>query len=71
MKSVALGRILKGLLLSGAMMAVMPGTGVAQSMEKKGTTPYVTHFIFIPVKSIDVANLARLPCWTLWALLRI
>jgi len=49
--------LLKALLLSGTMIAVTPGLGVAQTMEKKGTTPYVTHFIFIPVKSIDVGEL--------------
>jgi hypothetical protein len=49
--------LLKALLLSGTMIAATPGLGVAQTTEKKGTTPYVTHFIFIPVKSIDVGEL--------------
>jgi hypothetical protein len=44
-------------LLSGALLALTPGIGFGQTMEKKGTTPYVTHFIFLPVKSIDVAGL--------------
>ena len=26
-------------------------------MPKKGVTPYVTHFVFRPVESIDVADL--------------
>ena len=26
-------------------------------MEKKGTTPYVTHFIFRPLMSIDIPGL--------------
>src|SRR5262245_31509633 len=30
---------------------------VAQPMEKKGTTPYVTHFIFRPWMSIDIPGL--------------
>ena len=49
--SAAASRTLKALLLCGSMVVVTAGLGVAQSMEKKGTTPYVTHFIFIPVNT--------------------
>src|SRR5258706_6314560 len=28
-------------------------------MEKKGTTPYVTHFIFRPLMSIDIPGLGK------------
>jgi hypothetical protein len=49
--------VLKGMLLAGALIVLTPGSVFAQSMEKKGTTPYVTHFIFMPVKSIEVAGL--------------
>ena len=35
-----------------------PGTAGAQTTtEKKGTTPYVTHFIFRPLMSLDVPGL--------------
>jgi hypothetical protein len=34
-----------------------PGIVLADPIEKKGTTPYVTHFIFRPVQSLDVPNL--------------
>ena len=34
----------------------LPG-GAASAQEKKGTTPYVTHFIFRPVLSLDVGDL--------------
>jgi len=47
----------KTALLSGVLMAVVPGIAIADSMEKKGTTPYVTHFIFRPVQSLEVAGL--------------
>jgi hypothetical protein len=57
MKSLTVKRSLNALLFSAVMLAVTPGVGAAQTMEKKGTTPYVTHFIFIPVKSIDVGEL--------------
>jgi hypothetical protein len=35
-------------------MAFAPGIVVADPMEKSGTTPYVTHFIFRPLESIDL-----------------
>src|SRR5215207_4885476 len=44
-------------LLSGVLMAVAPETVLGQSIEKKGTTPYVTHFIFRPVMNIDIPDL--------------
>jgi hypothetical protein len=39
------------------IVAFAPGAVVAQPMEKKGTTPYVTHFIFRPLMSIDIPGL--------------
>jgi hypothetical protein len=44
-------------LLSGVLAAFAPAAVLAQSIEKKGTTPYVTHFIFRPLMSIDIADL--------------
>src|SRR5262245_20589596 len=41
----------------GAAVDFVPGSVVAQPMEKKGTTPYVTHFIFRPLMSIDIPGL--------------
>jgi hypothetical protein len=41
----------------GAAVDFVPGSVVAQQMEKKGTTPYVTHFIFRPLMSIDIPGL--------------
>ena len=43
-------------LLTGALFAFSPGVVCAQQIAKKGTTPYVTHFIFRPVMSIDIAG---------------
>ena len=40
-----------------ALMVFLPGFAVAQPIEKKGTTPYVTHFIFRPLMSIDIPGL--------------
>jgi hypothetical protein len=47
----------KTALLSAALIAVDPGVLLADPMPKKGTTPYVTHFIFRPVTSIDIPDL--------------
>jgi len=41
--------------VSGALSA---GQGLAQD-QKKGTTPYVTHFIFRPVQNLDVGELGK------------
>ena len=45
------------LLLSAVLVAFALGAAGAQTMEKKGTTPYVTHFIFRPVQSLEVSGL--------------
>ena len=41
-------------ILSSALLASIPGMVQAEEIEKKGTAPYVTHFIFRPVESLDV-----------------
>jgi len=49
-------------LLSGALVAFIPGAvqsqqpeqQPAQQIEKKGTAPYVTHFIFRPLETLEV-----------------
>src|SRR6187399_2870793 len=43
--------------LSAVLLAIAPATAEAQTVEKKGTTPYVTHFIFRPIMSIDIPGL--------------
>jgi hypothetical protein len=40
-------------------MAFVPGIVSADPMEKKGTTPYVTHFIFRPVQNLDIPGLGK------------
>src|SRR5215467_6425423 len=44
-------------LFSGLLIAVAPGIVMAAPIEKKGTSPYVTHFIFRPVQSLEVPGL--------------
>jgi hypothetical protein len=55
--SVAATTLVTSVLLSGALLAFAPGVACAQQMAKKGTTPYVTHFIFRPLMSIDIPGL--------------
>ena len=43
--------------ICAAVIAVGGAVFAAEPIEKKGTTPYVTHFIFIPVKGIDIPGL--------------
>ena len=47
----------KTALLSGLLVSLAPGIVLGAPIEKKGTTPYVTHFIFRPLMSIDVPGL--------------
>jgi hypothetical protein len=44
-------------LLSAVFVVFGPGAAGAQTIEKKGTTPYVTHFIFRPLMTIDIPGL--------------
>jgi hypothetical protein len=57
MDRISLGPLMKTVLLTAILAAVAPGAAGAQTMEKKGTTPYVTHFIFRPIMSIDIPGL--------------
>src|SRR5438067_8900394 len=49
--------VVKTAILSGILVAFAPGIILADPIEKKGTTPYVTHFIFRPVQSLEVSGL--------------
>jgi hypothetical protein len=56
--------VVKTALLSALLVALAPAAADAQTaaaaanqIEKKGTTPYVTHFVFRPLMSIDIPGL--------------
>lgn len=38
-------------------LAFAPGSVLGDPIEKKGTTPYLTHFVFRPLASIDIPGL--------------
>src|SRR5262245_3712334 len=52
----AASTLVKSGVLVGVLMAAF-APNVVLGMEKKGTTPYVTHFIFRPVESMDIPGL--------------
>lgn len=43
----------------GLLMTLAPGAVLAGPIEKKGTTPYVTHFVFRALGSVDVPGLGN------------
>ena len=55
--------LVKTAIFAGALTAFTPmavlGQSTEQSIGKKGTTPYVTHFVFRPLMSIDIADLGK------------
>ena len=50
-------RPVKATLLAAVLMAASPLAVFGEPIAKKGTTPYVTHFIFRPLMSIDIPGL--------------
>lgn len=55
--SAAAMTLIKGALLASTLLAFAPGAGLAADVPSKGTTPYVTHFIFRPLQTIDIPDL--------------
>ena len=49
--------LVKGALIAGVLLAFAPSAVLAADVPDKGTTPYVTHFIFRPLQSIDIPEL--------------
>jgi hypothetical protein len=46
-------------LVAGGLVALVPAAVQGEPVEKKGTTPYVTHFVFRPVMSLDIGELGK------------
>jgi hypothetical protein len=51
--------LVKTALISGVLMAFVPGVVLGGAIEKKGSTSYVTHFVFHPLASIDVPGVGK------------
>jgi hypothetical protein len=49
--------LVKAALISGVLVTFGLGAALGEPIDKKGTTPYVTHFIFRPLMNIDVPGL--------------
>lgn len=52
-------RLAKTTAFVAALVAIAPAAVQSDPVEKKGTTPYVTHFVFRPLVSIDTAELGK------------
>jgi hypothetical protein len=50
---------LRATLLSGAVMVSAPWASLADPVESKGNTPYVTHFVFRPLMSLDDTGVGK------------
>lgn len=49
--------VLNAALLSGVVMTTAPHVVLADPVPTKGTTPYVTHFVFRPMMTMDIPGL--------------
>ena len=45
---------IKTAIFSGMLLAIVPGVASSANLPEKGTTPYVTHFVFRPLENLDV-----------------
>jgi hypothetical protein len=52
-------RAVTTMLFSGFLTICATGIVPGQPIEKKGTTAYVTHFVFYPLASIDVPSVGK------------
>jgi hypothetical protein len=46
-------------LLSATIISIAPAMVLGAGIEKKGSTSYVTHFVFHPLSSIDIPNVGK------------
>jgi hypothetical protein len=52
-------RLAKTTAFVAVLVAIVPAAVQSDPVEKKGTTPYVTHFVFRPLVTIDTAELGK------------
>ncbi|MEZ2145219.1 hypothetical protein AAE026_23425 [Bradyrhizobium sp. DN5] len=57
--STAALRLAQIAVFAAAFMSFAPAAVAGEPIEKKGTTPYVTHFIFRPLMSVDTGELGK------------
>jgi hypothetical protein len=50
--------LVRGALLASILLVFAPGAALAE-IPSKGMTPYVTHFIFRPLQSVDIPDLGN------------
>jgi hypothetical protein len=49
--------ITPSIIVIGVVLAVAPGGVLGEPIEKKGTRPYLTHFVFRPLANVDIPGL--------------
>ena len=52
-------RFIKILLTAGVFVTFTPGLVLGNPIEKKGSTQYMTHFVFHPLSSIDIPGVGK------------
>jgi hypothetical protein len=57
--STAAWKLAKTAAFVAVLVAIAPATVQSEPLAKKGTTPYVTHFIFRPLMTIDTSELGK------------
>ena len=51
--------VLLNTIIAAAWLVSPPSLGLAGAVEQKGTDPYVTHFIFRPLQTLDVSGVGK------------
>jgi hypothetical protein len=51
--------LIKTCLFSAGFLTLTTGIAAAEAIPQKGTTPYVTHFVFRPIMDIDIAGVGK------------
>jgi hypothetical protein len=53
----AVTTVIKAAVVFGVVMALTPGIVLGDTIQKKGTTPYMTHFVVRPLMTLDVPRI--------------
>ncbi len=52
-------KLIKAALISGLLTSIAPAIVFAVQMPKSGTTPYTTHFVFVPKSTVDLPGVGK------------
>jgi hypothetical protein len=54
-----MGALVKTALLTGALLALVPGLALAADFPKKGSTSYTIHYVFHPLGTVEVPGVGK------------